>query len=104
MRGLITGNRGDAIPELRLMFASLPATTPAEKEMLKALIARNRRQVAEIDRLLKEQADLLGATDQPGGDFSQAEDHAKRLQRIANELIMLNRKFPPKPAKPAAGK
>jgi uncharacterized membrane protein YccC len=110
LRHLIEAADGSVVPELRTLTAPLPAETPAEKASLKQQVARNQKQLAVVEGLLKEHVELLKAKIASVTDAGEAEEHAAMLERIVEELRRRNADVrglendpdaPPVPTRPA---
>jgi RNA polymerase sigma factor (sigma-70 family) len=100
LRNLIEMNDGNVVTPLNDLRAPMPAETAEEKAALKDLIARNQKLIEEIDRLMKEHAELLGRKNQGTGDLLQAEELGMRFKQIIEELKEENRRLRGEPPVP----
>src|SRR5262249_38322036 len=80
-RHLIERDDGHRLPDLQKFRAATPLPeTDEERAAVREQIARNRKQLAEVEQLMKEHVELLGARGRQENDHEWAEWQAKRIE------------------------
>lgn len=93
LRIFIGMDDGLVSPSPKTLQARLPVETDADRAELKKLTDRNAKLIAESEKLLMDQVELLKKRNATAIDFTQVEEQADRLRQMIVELKEQNRKL-----------
>jgi RNA polymerase sigma factor (sigma-70 family) len=90
---LVQMNDGFVVPARKSLQARLPVETDADRAELKRLMEANEKLIAQSERLLKEQIELLRKHNADANDFTQVEALADRMKQLISDLTSENRQL-----------